>query len=76
MPRGAVMNRATLSKPQVVVYRVTCGSLVRMYYTRHHAEQMQRALAMHPPLASAGVVPRVDVIRLPDDPLTLLSVTA
>lgn len=62
------MSRRTLQ-----AYRVTAGTLTRHYFTEHHAEQLARALRMHPPLK--GVAVTVTPVRLPDDALTRLSVS-
>ncbi len=52
----------------VTVFRVTAGSVKQMYFAEHHAEQMARALRMN------GMTPVIDIVRLPDDALTRLSV--
>lgn len=57
-----------MAKKQVQVFKVTAGSLTRHYYTRHHAEQMARALAGN------GLSPVITETKLPDDTLTRLSV--
>ncbi|CAB4171514.1 hypothetical protein UFOVP920_4 [uncultured Caudovirales phage] len=45
------------------------GTLTRMYFTRHHADQMARALTLN------GMETTVDAISLPDDALTRLTVS-
>ena len=55
---------------QVTVYRVRAGTLTRYYYTQHHADQLARALSLH------GMTPTVEAVKLPNDPLTRLSVGA
>ena len=60
---------------QLTVYRVTCGSFCRDYATEYHAEQMARALRLHDPLNGVPVAV-VEAIRLPDYPLTMLTVGA
>jgi hypothetical protein len=57
-----------MSREHVTVYRVRAGTLTRLYYAEHHAEQLARALRLH------GLEPVVDTIQLPDDPLTRLTV--
>ena len=58
-----------VSRPQVTVWRVRAGSLTRLYYTAHHAEQLERALTLH------GMQVKVDQVKLPNDPLTRLTVS-
>lgn len=62
-----------MAKRLRTVYRVTAGTFERDYATRFHAEQMQRALRLHSPLA--GIPVKVTAIRLPDDALTNLTTT-
>lgn len=57
----------------VTVYRVEAGTFSRDYYTDYHAEQMASALRMHKPLA--GVPVTVTVHKLPNDPLTRMTVS-
>ena len=52
----------------ITVFRIKAGSITRMYATEHHAEQMARALRLN------GLEPLIDVVRLPNDPLTRLTV--
>ena len=59
-----------MSAPKkVTAYRVTAGSLQRMYYTPYHAEQMARALRLN------GMKPVIDTLTLVNDPLTRLTVS-
>lgn len=55
----------------ITVYRVRAGSLTRLYAAKHHAEQLARALRLN---GMAAVT--VDTVRLPNDPLTRLTVRA
>ncbi len=52
----------------ITVYRVRAGSFSRLYYTRHHAEQMERALRLH------GMDPVIEEAQMPRDDLTRLTV--
>ena len=54
----------------ITVYRVRAGSLTRLYAAEHHAEQLARALRLN------GMAVTVDTVRLPNDPLTRLTVRA
>jgi hypothetical protein len=58
-----------VSRPQRTVWRVTAGSLTRLYFTEYHADQMARALR------GAGKVVEVDTISVPDDAVTGMTVT-
>jgi hypothetical protein len=62
-----------MNREHITIYRVTAGTLVRDYYTEHHAIQMAQALGAHRPLA--GVPVTITVHRLPNDPLTRLTVS-
>lgn len=63
---------AAMSRRKVTVYRVAAGTFTADYFTEYHAEQVARALRLHGPLADVAVT--VEAIRLPDDPLTRLTV--
>ena len=52
----------------VTAYRVRAGTHTSLYYTPHHAEQFARAMRLH------GLPVKIDTLRLPDDPLTKLTV--
>ena len=58
-----------MSRKNLTVYRVRAGSLTRFYHTAHHAQQLARALELN------GMSVTVDQVRLPDDPLTHLTVS-
>jgi hypothetical protein len=58
-----------MSRPERTVWRVTAGSLTRLYFTEYHAEQMARALRGN------GMTVDVDMISVPDDAVTGMTIT-
>jgi hypothetical protein len=54
----------------LVVYRVTAGTFSRLYFTKQYAEQMAATLR------SYGLMPTVESVIVPDDPLTRLTVSS
>ena len=58
-----------MRKQQLTAWEVRAGNLVRHYFTEYHAEQMARALRLN------GMSVTIDVIKLPNDPLTRLVVS-
>lgn len=59
-----------MGRKSLTVFRVTAGSLQRLYFTEYHADQMARALRSH------GLTVTLDTVSVPDDALTRLAVHA